>query len=100
MIFLEAKNRVDQACADKNPLSLKLEELGFMKEDLTIGQTGGRLFHDLYTFSDDAENTVEVEYWCYDQSKPFQILPDMNKFVVRHFRSGELAGSYANSYED
>jgi hypothetical protein len=100
LIFQEVKKSMDTACEEKNHLMLNLEALGFLKRDLNEGKITGRLFHDLYTLSINDSQIIEVEYRCYDQSKPFQILPDMNKIEARLIDNGVVIDKHYCSYED
>ncbi|RYE12204.1 MAG: hypothetical protein EOP45_23265 [Sphingobacteriaceae bacterium] len=99
-VFQEVKKRIGTACKEKNYLMLNLEALGFLKRDLNEGKVTARLFHDLFTLKINDSQTIEVEYRCYDQSKPFQILPDMNKIEARLMESNLIVDKCYCSYED
>lgn len=97
-VFTEVKKSVVEACKAKKYLLVedKAIQLGFSKMDNSQG------FMLKINFLYEVENNerVELEFRSYDQSGPFQHLPDMNKFEVKLYKTDLLKDSYTDSYED
>lgn len=82
-IFNEVKDRIEVATAKKDYSQLELTDLYFEKNDVP----DGRLVHFTFILEKDIEK-IEINFRCYDQSGPFQNLPDMNKFYATHYKNG------------
>ncbi len=99
-LFEEMKVRINNACDRQNYKAINSEELGFLVQDLNNGNFGGNLIHEFYKVEVDKENSIEIDFRCYDQSKAFSIQPDMNKFQMKWKRNNTEVETYTNYYED
>lgn len=95
-IFEEVVNRIDSACADKSFQNFEISDLGFKKTDID----DGRLVHYVYHLVKDENNKIEIDFRCYDQSGPFNMQPDMNKYSAKLTEIGEITRTHENSFED
>lgn len=95
-IFEETKSRIDLACAANDFRILELLDLGFKKEDVK----DGRLMHLLFILGEGDNEKIEIDFRSYDQSGPFQNLPDMNKFTANYIQNNQVIDTYQNTYED
>lgn len=88
---------IDQAVLDQDIYALP-------KAAENAGMTGGELKRGIsqkweYSFTDDGGGTVKVECYWYDQSRPFQIKPDMHVMKADlHDAEGRL--SHVGKYEE
>jgi len=95
-IFEEVKRRIQRSCETKDHAILELSDLGFKKEDVN----DGRLIHYQFKLNIDPTSKIEIDFRCYDQSGPFQNLPDMNKFTAHLKEGNEIIETYQDTYED
>ena len=95
-VFEEIKRRIQFACEQKDHDSLTLNDLGFIKEDVN----DGRLIHYLYKPGNESSLEIEIDFRCFDQSKAFQILPDMNRFTAQLKEGNTVIETFQDEYED
>ncbi|MCE7987202.1 MAG: hypothetical protein DYG89_39025 [Caldilinea sp. CFX5] len=97
-VFTEVKKSVVEACKAKKYLLVedKAIQLGFSKTD----NSQGLMLKINFLYQVGNNERVELEFRSYDQSGPFQHLPDMNKFEVRLYKADSLRDSYSDLCED
>ena len=90
--------RIDQSCSNEDYSSFDLSDLGF-KYSAVEQKNIGYLVYDKYDLLEGNLNFI-VTFRSYDGSKPFQILPDKNKFEFKIQDNGEEIFNYSNMFED
>ncbi|HLT65698.1 MAG TPA: hypothetical protein VKZ80_05025 [Flavobacterium sp.] len=95
-IFEKVVHRINVACANKCFQDFDISDLGFKKTDVD----DGRLAHYVYNLVKDDNNKIVVDFRCYDQSGPFSMQPDMNKYSAKLIENGKITETHENSFED
>jgi len=91
-------DRINQSCSNEDYSSFDLSDLEF-KHSAVEQKNIGYLVNDKYELLKGNLN-FNVTFRSYDSSKPFQILPDKNKFEFKIYDDGEEIFQYSNMFED
>jgi hypothetical protein len=96
--FLALKHAITDGCLQKNHIDVrnKALELGFIEADESKSMTLALRYESIET---DGISIV-LNFRSFDQSKPFQILPDMNKFSLKLILQEKILEEFNAEYED
>lgn len=96
--YRQLQRLVDEAC-------LKDSFLIAITGAESLGMKGGRVNRSIFTLdyefemADESGSKVKVQFHSYDQSKAFDIQPDMNKFTVTLTHPAGISEVHTNEYE-
>jgi len=97
-IYRELQRLIDEACrVDSFHVAIEGAQ--------ALGMTGGRVEKNIFTLdyefkaSDESGASVVLQFHSYDQSKAFDVRPDMNKFEIVLTHPSGLSESHKNQYE-
>jgi len=97
-IYRQLERLVDEACQVESFLIA-------IKGAEAIGMVGGRIEENIFNldyefkFDDNTGAGVVLKFHSYDQSRAFDVQPDMNKFEVILTHETGIAEIHKNEYE-
>lgn len=97
-MYRQLQRLVDEACRDD---SFHIATQGAA----ALGMSGGRVEKNIFTldyeysFRDEEGGSVLFRFHSYDQSKAFDVRPDMNKFEVKFTSASGVSETHTNQYE-
>lgn len=91
------KSAIENACAEKNHLSVRdaALALGFVETDASRAMTLAFKYERI----DPDGSSITLSFRSFDQSGPFQNLPDMNRFELKLLSHWELIEEFRAEYE-
>lgn len=97
-VYRKLQSLVDEACLKE---SFRVAIAGAEALGMNGGQVKKNIFSLDYQFEmvDELSSKAELQFHSYDQSKAFDIRPDMNKFKVTLTHPTGISEIYTNEYE-
>ena len=96
-VFENLRKSINIACLEKSDKAflIAIENTGFTSENVTSGST----YAVRYIKADDEGARIVIDYRSVDPSRPFQNLPDINKYEIALEVNGKTIEKYHYEYE-